>query len=367
MRTPLYEIHRRLSARMAEFAGWEMPIQYTGILEEHRRTREGCAVFDTCHMGEIELRGAGALADLERLITSRVAALSYGQCRYGYLLREDGGVLDDLTCYRFGADRWWLVVNAGTRQADAEWVAGHVSPGTQVADRSDEIGKLDVQGPASCHVMEQVLGRAPPTLGYFRFAETEWEGVPIVISRSGYTGEWGYEIYLPAERTADLWERLVRAGATPAGLGARDTLRLEMGYPLYGHELSTHRTPVAAARGAFIDLNKDFIGKPAVERDLAAGCPRYLAGLALSSRRAARAGDTIRRDGRIVGEVTSGSYGPSVGTALALAYLDRELTVEGSEITIEARGTSLPARVSRLPFWTRGTARAAQPPEARPR
>ncbi len=364
MRTPLYDEHRALGARMVDFAGWEMPVQYEGILSEHARTRTACTVFDTCHMGEFELSGPTAEADLERLLTMRVGTLAVGQCRYGYLLRDDGGVLDDLTCYRFGPDRFWLIVNAGTRASDFEWIRAHVSPGTRLQDRSDELGKLDVQGPRSWWVLGEALGRPVPPLTYFRLAETEWEGHTLVISRTGYTGEWGYEVYGPAEIALALWRRLVAAGATPAGLGARDTLRLEMGYPLYGHELSVERTPVAAARGAFVDIGKEFIGGAAVRRDLERGCARYLAGLRLEGRRAARGGAVALWDGRAVGEVTSGAYAPSLGVAVALAYLDAELAREGVRLELEVGRARLTATVVSLPFWTAGTARASQPPGA---
>ncbi|MCX7819663.1 MAG: glycine cleavage system aminomethyltransferase GcvT [Kiritimatiellae bacterium] len=362
MRTPLYEEHRALGARIVEFAGWQMPLQYTGILAEHQSVRTACGVFDTCHMGEFELSGPSAEADLERLLTMRISTLAVGQCRYGYLLRDDGGVLDDLTCYRLAPDRFWLIVNAGPRASDWQWICARVSAGTRLRDRSGELGKLDVQGPAAWRVLAAALGRAAPPLKYFRLTETEWEGRPMVISRTGYTGEWGYEVYLPAEATVELWRRLLAGGASPAGLGARDTLRLEMGYPLYGHELSVEQTPVAASRGAFVDLGKEFIGREAVRRDLERGCNRYLTGLRFHGRRAARAGAAVCVGERAAGRVTSGAFAPSLGVGVALAYLDADLTEEGREVEVVSERTRLPATVTAPPFWTAGTARAAQPP-----
>lgn len=362
MRTPLFDEHMRLGAKIVPFAGWDMPIQYEGILAEHARTRSACTVFDICHMGEFELSGPAAEADLERILTQRIATIRVGQCRYGYLLRDDGGILDDLTCYRFGPDRFWLIVNAGTRPGDADWVRGHVSAGTAFRDISDETAKLDVQGPGSRAVMEQAFGLRLPDLGYFRFAEMTLAGTPCVVSRTGYTGEWGYELYFPIAQTVAFWTRLLGAGAVPAGLGARDTLRLEVGYPLYGHELGTERTPIAASRGAFLDATKDFIGKAAVARDLAKGCPRYLAGLRLATRRAARAGDRVVAAGAEAGTVTSGSFAPSVGAAVAMAYLDAARTAPGTRVAIESRGATLEAEVVDLPFWTKGTARGLPTP-----
>ena len=346
-----------LGARMAPFAGWDMPIQYTSILSEHEHTRRAASVFDTCHMGEFELRGPTALADLERLLTMPVASLAIGQCRYGYLLREDGGVLDDLTCYRLGPDRFWLIVNAGTRPQDAAWVWQHLSPTTQFTDLSDDTGKLDIQGPTARAATEHALGARLPDLGYFRFAEITLRGVPCLLSRTGYTGEFGYELYCPAKTVRDFWDQLLAGGVIkPAGLGARDTLRLEMGYALYGHELSLERTPAGASRGRYIQLTKDFIGKPAVEAELKQP-KQVLVGLRLESKRAARAGDAVAVKGHTVGAVTSGSLAPSVGVAVAMAYVDAAHAQTGGKLDVVSRGAALPATVVALPFYAAGTAR----------
>jgi len=357
-RTPLYEAHRQLRARLAPFGGWEMPIQYEGILQEHEDTRRRATVFDTCHMGEFELSGPTAEADLERLLTQSIATIPVGRCRYGFLLREDGGVLDDLTCYRFGADRFMLVVNAETLERDAEWVRSHLSPRTVFTDRSEATAKLDVQGPLSRESTERAFQTALPDLPYFGFAETTLDGAPCLVSRTGYTGEWGYELYFPAERARDFWDKLLGRGAVkPAGLGARDTLRLEMGYPLYGHELTEDRTPVGAARGRYVDLTKDFIGGAVVAREIERGPAQVLTGLRLESRRAARAHDPVLQDGRKVGEVTSGSLAPSFGVAVALAYVETLLAEEGTPLELESRGNRLKAAVTALPFYCEGTAR----------
>ncbi|HBA84889.1 MAG TPA: glycine cleavage system aminomethyltransferase GcvT [Verrucomicrobia bacterium] len=358
MKTPLFDAHVALGARMGPFGGWDMPIQYDGIIQEHEQTRQKTAIFDICHMGEFELRGATALADLERLLTQNIGNLAPGQCRYGYLLREDGGVLDDLTCYRFGPEHFWLVVNAGTCAGDAAWVRSHLSPQTEFNDLSPQIAKLDIQGPTSKIEMEAVIGRPLPELKYFRFTEWELWGEKCLLSRTGYTGEWGYELYFPWNQATAFWERfLANKNIRPAGLGARDTLRLEMGYPLYGHELSTDRTPVATGRGCFIDVKKDFTGKPAVENDLAQGAERLLAGLLLESRRAARAHDQVFNDSELVGEVTSGSLAPSLNVAVAMAFVDKSLAQIGTALEVEVHGKRLPARVVELPFYKKGTAR----------
>ena len=260
-RTPLYEEHVRLGAKMAPFGGWEMPIQYRGILPEHEATRTASTMFDICHMGELEVKGPTATADLERLLTLSVSTLKPGQCRYGYLLRDDGGVLDDLTCYKFDDEHYWLVVNAATAGRDADWIRVHLSEETEFEDISSRIAKLDIQGPTSRQDIEKAIGAALPDLPYFYSEPIRVMGIDCLLSRTGYTGEWGYELYFPAAEAVSFWRLFLESGIQPAGLGARDTLRLEVGYPLYGHELRETQSPVAAARGNFIARDKAFIGK----------------------------------------------------------------------------------------------------------
>jgi aminomethyltransferase len=356
-KTTLHEQHIQLAARMAEFGGWDMPIQYAGILQEHEHTRTKASVFDICHMGEFELSGASALADLERLLTCNIEKLAIGQVRYGFMLNEDGGVIDDLTCYRLDIDRYMLVVNAGTAPADAEWIKTHLSPETHFSDLSPNLAKLDVQGPQSRDVLEDVLGCTLPDLGYFRAKEFEAVEASCILSRTGYTGEWGYEIYLPNEVAGTLWNKILEhEQAAPGGLGARDTLRLEMGYPLYGHELSASRSPVATSRGAFIDMKKDFIGKQQVQADL--DNPQVtLVGLRFDSRRAAREQDRVYCDGIEIGKVTSGSLAPSLGVAVAMAFVPSTFAECGQLLQVDIRGKKFSAEVVALPFYKTGTAR----------
>ena len=342
---------------MDEFGGWDMPIQYTGILQEHNHTRTKASVFDICHMGEFELSGASALADLERLLTCNIGNLAVGQVRYGFILNDAGGVIDDLTCYRLDVERYMLVVNAGTAPADAEWIKEHISPETCFTDLSAAMAKLDIQGPKSRDVLEDVLGCALPDLGYFRVKEFEAMEASGILSRTGYTGEWGYEIYLPNEVAGSLWNKILEHElAAPGGLGARDTLRLEMGYPLYGHELSASRTPVATSRGAFIDLKKDFIGKAGVQADLD-NSEIILVGLRFDSKRAAREHDKVYYNEVEVGEVTSGSLAPSLGVAVAMAFVQSDLSEIGQMLQVDIRGKKFAAEVVGLPFYKNGTAR----------
>lgn len=363
MKTPLYDAHVKLGARMAPFGGWDMPIQYEGILAEHEYTRKACGLFDICHMGEFELRGPGAVADLERLLTLPVASIAIGQCKYGFLLNDEGGVLDDLTCYRLGEDHFMLVVNAATCADDAAWIRNRLSPRTEFHDISAWTGKLDIQGPRSRQYLEDAFELPLPELKYFHFTRITLMGCSCLLSRTGYTGEWGYELYMPMERVTAFWDALLAKGAIkPVGLGARDTLRLEAGYPLYGHELSTARTPAAAFGKSFLNLDKEFCGAAAVRRDLEKGSAQQLVGLKLASKRAARHGDAIRAGGQVAGVVTSGSLAPSLGYAVAMAYVDRAVLEQKLPLEVETKGTCLPVEITELPFYKSGTVRGKNLP-----
>jgi aminomethyltransferase len=355
--TPLHQEHVALGARMAEFGGWDMPIQYEGILAEHEHTRTKTGLFDICHMGEFELTGPTACADLEKLLTMSVSTLTIGQCRYGFMLNEQGGVIDDLTCYRLGDDRYMLVVNAATCEGDAAWIRQHLSTQTVFTDLSSQLAKLDVQGPAARADLEAVIGKKLPDLGYFKAESFQCLETDMLISRTGYTGEWGYELYFPASEAVRVWRVLLaNENIKPVGLGARDTLRLEMGYSLYGHELSVGRTPVPTSRGMFIRKTGGYIGEAAVQRDL--DHPQeLLVALEFDSRRAARAHDKVFFQTLETGTVTSGSVSPSLGKAVALAFVKAEHAAVGTVLDVEIRGKMFPATVTELPFYKKGTAR----------
>lgn len=354
-KTALFNNHLDLNAKMAPFGGWLMPIQYEGILAEHKHTREMCSLFDICHMGEFLISGELAAADLERLLSCRISNLDNGQCRYGFLLNEEGGVLDDLTCYRLGPQDFFLVVNAGTAESDAAWVQQHLSPGTIFEDVSAVTAKLDVQGPRSREVLERVAGGTLPELGYFRSIYLPIFDSNVLLSRTGYTGEWGYELYFPVQDAQRIWDLLLTDPAIkPAGLGARDTLRLEMGYPLYGHELKDLASPLAVCGGKFVAMDTDFIGHSALKMEQDEGVAKKLIGLKLESRRAAREGSVVLCDGEEVGVVTSGSVSPSLGVAVAMAMVDA--SADGVW-TLSVRGKELPATKAALPFYTDGSAR----------
>ncbi len=357
--TPLHEEHSTLGARMAEFGGWDMPIQYEGILAEHQHTRTQTGLFDICHMGEFELSGPAAAADLENLLTMKISTLAVGQCRYGFMLNEQGGVIDDLTCYRLGDERYMLVVNAATLDGDADWIQKKLSSQTVFTDRSGELAKLDVQGPQARADLETVVGQPLLHLGYFKAEPFHALETEFLLSRTGYTGELGYELYFPASEAVRVWRALLaNENIKPVGLGARDTLRLEMGYPLYGHELSSDRTPAGVSRGMFIKKEADFIGREAVFQALE-NPSELLVALEFESKRAARAGDPVFQslEKNPVGEVTSGSLSPSLGKAVAVALVKPECAEPGMVLHVEIRGKYFPARVVDLPFYKSGTAR----------
>jgi len=356
-RTPLFDAHVKAGARMVPFGGWEMPVQYTGIIEEHRTVRRAVGLFDVSHMGEFEVEGHRALEVLQRLTTNDVAALAIGQVQYAVFCRPDGGIVDDLTVYRLDAERYMLTVNASNIDKDWAHVTGAAPPGPEArwTNMSETTGLVAVQGPRA----EALVGRLADTdvtaLGYYRVARGKVAGVPTLISRTGYTGEDGFELYAPAGETPRLWAALLDAGRTdgvvPVGLGARDTLRLEMKYALYGNDIDETTNPLEAGLGWVVKPAKgDFIGREALERIRAAGPARRLVGLEMADRSVARHGYPVVKDGAAIGIVTSGTYGPSVERAIAMAYVATAHAAVGTELGVEIRGQAKAARVVKTPF-----------------
>ena len=356
-RTPLYDAHLKAGARMVPFGGWEMPVQYTGIIEEHRRVRSAVGLFDVSHMGEFEVEGPQALAALQVLTTNDVAALEIGQVQYSLLCHPDGGIVDDLTVYRFGPDHFMITVNAGNIEKDWAWVTGQSArfPGARWRNMSDATGLIAVQGPRAEALVGRLADADVARIGYYRFARGTVAGVPGTVSRTGYTGEDGFELYVAAGETARLWAALLEAGAaagaTPIGLGARDTLRLEMGYALYGNDIDETTNPLEAGLGWIVKPAKgEFIGREAIEAVRATGASRRLVGIEMVDRSVPRHGYRVVEHGTPVGVVTSGSYGPSVDRYVGLAYVPTARAAVGSEIEVEIRGQPRPARVVKTPF-----------------
>ena len=357
-RTPLYEAHLKARARMVPFSGWEMPVYCTGIVEEHRTVRSAVGLFDVSHMGEFEIEGPGAPAVLQALSTYDVTALADGQIQYSLLCYCDGGIVDDLTLYRLGPERFMLTVNAGNIDKDWAWVTEQ-SAGQGASARwrnvSAETGLIAVQGPKAEDLVQRLADYDVRTIGYYRFAFGGVAGVRTLISRTGYTGEDGFELYLPATSASSVWHALLEAGrddgVAPIGLGARDTLRLEMRYALYGNDIDETTNPLEAGLGWVVKPAKGaFIGRDAIEKMRAAGVPRRLVGLEMADRAAARHGYPVQKDGVAIGVVTSGSYGPSVERAIALAYVTAAHAAVGTDVDVEIRGQARPGRVVRTPF-----------------
>lgn len=308
--TPLHSRHVDLGAKMADFGGWDMPIEYAGTVAEHTAVREDVGVFDVSHMGYTEIQGPGAVEWLNTVVASDLAKIGAGQAQYSLLCDEAGGVIDDLIIYRVSDDAVFIVPNASNSDAVvAALTAASAGSGITVADKREDYGILAVQGPRSDAVVEAV--GLPCGHDYMSFAFARWQDGPAVVCRTGYTGERGYEILAPAAAIPALWDAVVSAGATPAGLGARDTLRTEMGYPLHGHELSAEITPVQARAGWAVGWDKPaFHGRDALVAEKAAGPRRVLRGLLAQERAIPRAGMTVTRDGTVVGELTSGTFSP---------------------------------------------------------
>ena len=354
-RTPLYESHRRLSARLVEFGGFELPVQYTSILEEHAAVRDAAGLFDVSHMGQIHLEGPGAIDAAERLLTRPVASLRPGRVRYGLLCNEEGGVVDDVTYYRLAEDALFLCVNAANVEKDWRWIVRHAPADAGPRNRSDETGMLALQGPASEAVLSRVGAADAAALRRYAFASLRVADCQALVSRTGYTGAPGFEIYLDAADAETVFEALLAEGKplglVPAGLGARDTLRLEAALPLYGHELDDTTSPLEAGLGKFVKLDAGgFLGAEALQRQREAGCERALVGFTLEGRGVARADYPVARDGETVGRVTSGAPSPTLGVSIGLAYVPTALAAVGSAFDVVIRGRAVPARVVETPF-----------------
>jgi aminomethyltransferase len=353
LNTALHEEHVALGARMIDFGGWMMPVQYEGIVAEHQHTRTAVSMFDTCHMGQILIEGPDAEAALAHLLTTKLAGLADGQCRYGFMLNEQGGVIDDLITYQLEAQRFLVVVNAGTREHDLAWIRDHLVGRPTVTDLTFERGKIDVQGPEARQPVEAVLGTDMSDLKYFRSLETTWCDHPVTISRTGYTGEYGFEIYADCSQMPHLWQAFLGAGVKPAGLGARDTLRLEAGLPLYGHELAETITPAQAGLMRFTADDRPFIGKEALLASRDDGSRHALVGFRIEGRQSARHGHGVLAGETPIGQVASGSFAPTLGISIGTALVERDFATPGTAIAIDNGRKALDAEVVELPFYKR--------------
>jgi aminomethyltransferase len=342
-RTPLYERHTALGARMVPFAGWEMPVQYEGVIPEHRAVRTDSGVFDVSHMGELEVEGPKAHDFLQGVLSNDLDRIEPGAAQYTLLTNERGGIVDDLIAYRLEAGRYLLIVNASNREADFRWLKDRELPGSDVRDISDEFALLAVQGPRSLERLG--LEEAPA----FTFSEEEIDGIECMVNRTGYTGERGVELLVPAEEGPALWDNVLARGVKPAGLGARDTLRLEVCYPLHGNDIGPDTDAISAGLGWVCALDKDFTGADELRRIKADGPARRLVAFEMEESGIPRLGMAIEGGG----EVTSGTHSPMLDKGIGMGYVPAEQAEPGTEVTIDVRGRARQARVVKKPIYKR--------------
>jgi aminomethyltransferase len=343
LRTPLHDRHVELGARMVPFAGWEMPVQYEGVITEHRAVRTDAGVFDVSHMGEIEVEGPSAHQLLQSLLANDLDRLAPGEAQYTLLTNERGGIVDDLIAYRLGEHRYLLVVNASNRAAAFSWIKEREIRGSEVTDTSDECGLLAVQGPRAI----ERLGLPPAKA--FTWAMGEIDGIEVMVNRTGYTGEEGCELLVMADDAVALWDAVLARGIVPCGLGARDTLRLEVCYPLHGNDISTETDAISAGLGWVCALGKDFTGADELRRVKERGPERRLAAFVLEERGVPRQGMAIVEGG----EVTSGTHSPMLDVGIGMGYVRAELAEPETRITVDMRGRERRARVVKKPIYRR--------------
>jgi aminomethyltransferase len=347
--TPLASDHIRRNALMAPFAGWSMPIRYEGIIAETLYTRRAVSCFDICHMGEFLIKGDCKKSGLDHLVSARIDNLAVGSCRYSSLLNKSGGIIDDLIIYRKAADSWMIVVNAGTIEKDAAHFIHHLSKDSSFSNLSETTGKIDLQGPLARDIIKTIAPKAAQ-LDYYTFIETDWLGEKTIISRTGYTGELGYEIYFPIGKISLTWEMLLKDNRVkPAGLGARDILRLEMGYSLYGQDIDETVTPLEAGLVKFIDFDKDFIGRPALPKPDKAASGRTRLFVSSQSRRSPRHNQKITLGDQEIGIITSGTFSPHLDLGIGMGFANAPLKI-GTPIRIGEENSAFDAIVTDKPF-----------------
>jgi len=362
-RTPLYDRHVALSARIIDFGGWAMPVQYSSILDEHKAVRTGVGLFDVSHMGEVEFVGPGAIAAVERLVTNDVRKLVDGQARYTAVCYPDGGIVDDCIVYRERQDRLVIVINASNIDKDIAWFREHTAGRADctLRDLSDETALIAVQGPHAAALLDRLAHESGfSALKSFHFKAGQMLGVPVWAARTGYTGEDGFELFCPPSEAARIWDALLAAGGDfgvlPCGLGARDTLRLEACLSLYGNDIDQTTNPYEAGLGWVVKLDHDFIGRPALEAKKAAGLARKLVAFVMEGRGTGRHGYPIfatETGGEAIGIVTSGSLGPTVGKNVGLGYVPIAHSEPGSRIFVDCRGKRVAAQLVKAPFYRR--------------
>lgn len=356
LQTPLYPEHIALKAKIVPFAGWEMPLQYDGILAEYQYCRNQAALFDTSHMGEFMIEGDCIQGGLDRIVTCRISDMPLKTCRYGMMLNEHGGIIDDLTVYRIAEKKWFIVINAAGIAEKAGHFRKHLTSQAVFEDISKKTGKLDLQGPLSREIFTHLVDKIGK-LEYFTFDHFDLLNEKVLISRTGYTGELGYEIYFPADHLKELWKEFLKNDKVkPAGLGARDLLRLEMCYSLYGQDLNTTTTPLEAGLSRFVDFKKDFIGKEMLEAQKSSGIRQKIVCFISENRRSPRPHYKIfSEDGQKIGEVTSGIFSPSLGKGIGMGYVVGEYSTKGQKIFFGDGKNKIPGQITLRPFYKNGS------------
>lgn len=356
--TSLHTAHRDAKATLVPFAGWAMPVSYPlGTVKEVEATRTRAGLFDVSHMGEARATGRGALDFVQAVTSNDAAKLTPGKAQYSLLLNETGGIIDDIIVYCCGTDNFLIVLNAGCKDKDWQWLSAQAAsfPTVTLTDESDSTGLIAVQGPSAVETIAQLFDRDLEALPRFAFARSVREGGEVVLSRTGYTGEDGFELFCSWDAAPRLWDDFVAAGCTPCGLGARDVLRLEAAYPLYGHELDDTHTPYESGTGWAVKTKKGaFVGRDALVSQRATGVPAQLVGLQMDERAIPRDGYPVFQDGRPIGTVTSGTYSPTVKAGIAMARVQREHAAPGTKVSIDIRGRQAGAQVVPLPFYRNG-------------
>jgi aminomethyltransferase len=363
-RTSIYDTHLSLGARIVDFAGFEMPVQYTSVIEEHNSVRTACGLFDVSHMGEIEVRGDKAFFALQWLTTNNVGRLKDGDCQYSLLLNPKGGVIDDILVYRLMEDRFLVVANASNTETVFEWIKENTRDDITVENVSEQTAQIALQGPMAEKALSCVSDFNVANLKPFTFRPGKVSGTNMVISRTGYTGEDGFELYLNPDYAGEVFSSILEGAKSlsikPIGLGARDTLRLEAGYPLYGAELNTETTPIEAGLKRFLYLEHNrvavregFIGKEAIDKQVKEGPKKRIAGFLLDEPGIARGGAKLIAEGKEVGVITSGTHSPTLGYPIAMGYIDPAFNEPETKVTIEIRGKGKKAHVTKRPFYKR--------------
>lgn len=352
-KTCLHDRHVALGAQMSPFGGFDMPIQYAGIVEEHQAVRTACGVFDVSHMGEVEITGPEAEKYVNHIFTNDVTDAPDGKCFYGMMLHPNGGTVDDLLVYKRSTTDYFLVINASNIDKDVAWITSHADGfDVKVENLSDNLGELAIQGPDAERTVEAVVGLKCSDLEFYTFKDAEIDGVQVIISRTGYTGEDGFEIYAPHDVTVKLWDKLMDAGVAPCGLGCRDTLRFEVGLPLYGDELADDITPLEAGLGMFAKLDKQFIGRDALAVQKAEGVTRKIVGIELVDRAIPRHGyEVLNEADEVIGTVTTGYHAISVDKSIAMALVDARYAAMGTPLKVKIRRKVFPATVVSKKFY----------------